>query len=48
MSYEEIMKEAEDLKAKFDEAVKTSTLPEKIDTEYVNDLLLEARKIAYK
>lgn len=48
MSYEEIMKEAEDLKAKFDEAVKTTKLPEQIDTEYVNNLLLEARKIAYK
>lgn len=48
MSYEEIMKEAEDLKAKFDEAVKNTKLPEQIDTEYVNNLLLEARKIAYK
>lgn len=48
MSYEEIMKEAEDLKAKFDEAVKTTKLPEQIDNEYVNNLLLEARKIAYK
>ncbi len=48
MSYEEIMKEAEDLKAKFDEAVKTTKLPEQIDNEYVNNLLIEARKIAYK
>lgn len=48
MSYEEIMKEAEDLKAKFDEAVKTTKLLEQIDNEYVNNLLLEARKIAYK
>lgn len=47
MSYEEIMQEAEELKAKFDKAVETTNLPEKIDYEYVNNLLKEARTIAY-
>ena len=47
MSYEEIMQEAEELKAKFDKVVETTNLPEKIDYEYVNNLLKEARTIAY-
>lgn len=47
MPYEEIMKEAEELKAKFDEAVKTTKLPESLDYDMVNKMLIEARKIAY-
>ena len=47
LSYEEIMKEAEDLKAKFDKVAETTNLPEKIDYEYMNSLLKKARKIAY-
>lgn len=47
MSYDEIMKEATTLKEKFDESIKTSKLPEDIDYEFVNNLLKEARKIAY-
>lgn len=48
MSYEEIMEEAETLKAKFDKAVETTILPEKIDVELVNVLLKKARDIAYE
>lgn len=48
LSYEEIMKEAEELKAKFDEAVRVTPLPEKINYEYVNNLLEKARLIAYE
>lgn len=47
MSYEEIMQEAEELKFKFDESVKVTKLPEKIDFDYVNDMLIKARGIAY-
>ena len=47
MSYDEIMKEATELKEKFDNAVETTNLPEQIDYDYVNNLLMEARKIAY-
>ena len=42
------MAEATSLKNKFDEAVKTTKLPSEIDVDFVNNLLLEARKIAYK
>ena len=48
MSYEEIMEEATKLKEKFDKAVETTNLPEKIDYDYVNDLLINARKICYQ
>ena len=47
MSYEEIMEEALILKAKFDVAAEKTKLPEKIDYDYVNNLLIEARKVAY-
>lgn len=45
--YEEIMAEAESLRLEFDEKVKTTKLPEKIDFDKVNNLLIEVRKIAY-
>lgn len=48
MPYEEIMAEAETLKAKFDEAVKTTKLPESLSHDEVNALLIGARHIAYK
>lgn len=48
MPYEEIMAEAETLKAKFDEAVKTTKLPESLSHDEVNELLIGARHIAYK
>lgn len=48
MSYEEIMKEATELKEKFDKVVETTKLPEQIDYDYVNDLLINARKICYQ
>lgn len=47
MPYEEIMAEAETLKAKFDEAVKTTKLPESLSHDEVNALLIRARNIAY-
>lgn len=46
--YADIMKEAEDLKARFDQIVKNTVLPEKIDQDYVNDLLLKAHELAYE
>lgn len=45
--YEEIMKEAEELKAKFDTAVENTKLPQFIDVEKVNEILMKAREIAY-
>ena len=47
MSYEEIMKEATELKEKFDNLAKISNLPEEIDYDFVNKLLIFSRKIAY-
>lgn len=47
MSYEEIMKEANELKEKFDKAVETTSLPEQIDYDVINNMLLKAREIAY-
>ena len=47
MSYEEIMQEANELKEKFDKAVEVTTLPEKIDYDTINNMLLKARDIAY-
>lgn len=47
MPYEEIMKEAEELKAKFDVAVENTKLPQFIDVEKVNEILMKAREIAY-
>ena len=47
MSYEEIMQEANELKEKFDKAVEVTTLPEKIDYDTINNILLKARDIAY-
>ena len=46
-SYEELMNKANELKKACDEAIKTCTLPEEIDYNYVNNLLIEARKTAY-
>ena len=44
---EEIMQEANELKEKFDKAVEVTTLPEKIDYDTINNILLKARDIAY-
>ena len=46
-TYDEIIKYVTDKKREFMEAVKTSTLPEKIDFDYVNNLLIECRKELY-
>ena len=48
MSYDEIMEEATNLKKIFDEKVKTTKLPDKIDISLVNKLLIESRSIAYE
>jgi len=46
--YEDLLKEAEAMIAGLDAAFEASTLPEKVNTEYVNTILLEMRKHYYK
>lgn len=46
-SYEEIIKEATELKERFDKLAETTKLPDKIDYDYMNHLLIESRKMAY-
>lgn len=45
--YDEIMAQVEQEKAETEAAIKTCTLPDKADYDKVNNLLMEARKIAY-
>ena len=45
MSYEDIMQEAEELNSIFNEKVKSSTLPDSINYDFVNNLLIQARNI---
>lgn len=47
ISYEEIMEHVNEEKAKFDELVKVSTLPDRIDVDKVNELMIETRKELY-
>lgn len=47
VSYEEISKYIVDKKAEFDSLLEKSTLPEKIDAEEVNKLLIDTRKKLY-
>ena len=47
-SYEELMEQVKKEKAEFDAAVASSTLPDHLDAEAVNQLLKEAREIIYK
>lgn len=46
--YEEVIKQVEKEKEDMEKAMKTCTLPLDIDYDKINELLLEARKIAYK
>lgn len=45
--YDEIMAQVEQEKVETEAAIKTCTLPDKADYDKVNNLLMEARKIAY-
>ena len=45
--YDELMEIVEKDKAKLDEAIANSTIKEKIDTDLVNDILINIRKKAY-
>lgn len=45
--YDELMEIVNKDKANLDEAIKSSTLPQKIDESFVNDLLINIRKKAY-
>lgn len=45
--YDELMEIVENDKAKLDEAIANSTIKEKIDTDLVNDILINIRKKAY-
>lgn len=45
--YEDLLKEAEAMIAGLDPAFEVSTLPEKVNTEFVNDILLRMRKHYY-
>lgn len=45
--YDELMEFVKEKKAKMDEAIAKSNLPEHIDKDLVNDILIEIRKNAY-
>ena len=45
--YDELMKIVNDKKAKMDEAIAKSNLPDHIDKDLINDILVEIRKNAY-
>lgn len=45
--YEEVMEQLEKEKAEMEEAIKVCTLPDYVDVEKVNNLLIEARKSLY-
>lgn len=47
-SYEEIKKKADELKEKVDELIKTSSLPNEVDHDMVNNLLIEIRNKVYE
>ena len=42
--YEEVMEQLEKEKAEMEEAIKTCTLPDNVDMDAVNEILIEARK----
>ena len=46
--YEEIMTQLENEKKEMEEAIKTTTLPDKVDINFVNDLLIKSRKTIYQ
>ena len=43
-SYDEIITYLESKKGEMEEAMKTSTLPDAIDVDFVNDMLIDIRK----
>ena len=43
-TYDELMEKLLELKTKMDKAIETSAIPENIDVEFVNDILLDCRK----
>ena len=45
--YEEIMAQTEKEKLEMDEAIKTTTLPDNIDMDKINELLIKARQFMY-
>lgn len=45
--FEEIMAQLENEKKEMEEAIKTTTLPDKVDIDFVNDLLIKSRKEIY-
>lgn len=46
--YEDVMEQLEKEKAEMEEAIKSCTLPDKVDIEVVNKMLIEARKSVYE
>ena len=46
--YDEIISIVEEKSKLFDEAVKTCTLPDRVDPEFVNNILIEGRKLYYE
>ena len=46
--YEEVMEQLEKEKAEMEDAIKVCTLPDYVDVEKVNNLLIEARKSLYR
>lgn len=46
--YEDVMAQLEKEKAEMEEAIKTCTLPDYVDLEKINELLIETRWIAYR
>ena len=45
--YDEIMAQAEKEKEAMEEAIKTCSLPDKVDLDRINSLLIEARRDRY-
>jgi hypothetical protein len=45
--YEELLEEAENLIKEMDEKFENSNLPDNVDQDFVNDLLVNIRKIRY-
>ena len=45
--FEEIMAQLENEQKEMEEAIKTTTLPDKVDIDFVNDLLIKSRKEIY-
>lgn len=46
--YDEIIEKLEQKKSEMDTAISKSTLPDEVDIDFVNDLLLKIRKMQYE